>query len=247
MSDNTEGENYDAVRNYAQEALQKFRLKLLSIIDEKCPVQYSIKGDEHTRALPVPTWATVLARYNDVPGGQHSSPALHQQLLPHIQAEWARTQDHRTIPPDGRNSSLATGFQYPGTGLRVSSIPERWPKQEKMIAKNEKMNNAEHLLTLLMNQIKSMQSELSELKNEQKQINKTSDKMQNSIKRFREYKEKDLFCWHCQIYAPAVHYCTVKNQYIHLDRFNRLIIYSSTEEGATPKDPNDIGDGVTMG
>ena len=34
--------------------------------------------DEHTRALPVPTWATVLARYNDAPGGQHSSPALHQ-------------------------------------------------------------------------------------------------------------------------------------------------------------------------
>jgi hypothetical protein len=152
MSDNTEGENSGAVRNYAQEALRKFRLKLLAIIDEKCPVQYSINGDEHTitvqfleekkrvkataggrgsrarrrkrremqklqyrqmqelenempddtnenkmpddtidfsvvitedgpdqhtRVLPVPTWATVLARYNDRPGGQHSSPDLH--------------------------------------------------------------------------------------------------------------------------------------------------------------------------
>ena len=115
-----------------------------------------------------------------------------------------------------------------------------------MIAKNEKSNNAEHLLTALMNQMKSMQSELSELKNEQKQINKTSDKMQNSINRFREYKEKDLFCWHCQIYTPAVHYCSVKKQYIHLDRFNRLITYSSTEEGANPKDPSVIADGLTM-
>ena len=97
-----------------------------------------------------------------------------------------------------------------------------------------------------MNQIKSMQSELSELKNEQKQLNKTSDKMQKSIDKFREYKEKDLFCWHCQIYTPAVHYCTVKKQYIHLDRFNRLIIYSSTEKGANPKDPSDIGDGFRM-
>jgi hypothetical protein len=91
----------------------------------------------------------------------------------------------------------------------------------------------------MMNQMKNMQCEINDLKIEQKQIRKTSEKMQNSIQRFREYKEKDLFCWHCRIYAPAVHYCTVKKQYIHLDRFNRLIIYSSTEEGANPKDPSD--------
>jgi hypothetical protein len=150
MSDNTESENSGAVRKYTQEALRKFRLKLLSIIDEKCPVQYSINGDEHTitaqfleekkrvkataggrgsrarrrkrrgmqqlqyrqrqeqqlqpeneinrqnqmpddtddfsvtitedgpdehtEAHPVPTLATVLARYNDAPNGHNSSP-----------------------------------------------------------------------------------------------------------------------------------------------------------------------------
>jgi hypothetical protein len=329
MSSNTERETYGAVRN-TPEALRKFRLKLLAIIDEKCPVQYTINGDEctitvqfleekkrvkttaggrgsrarrrkrremqklqmqeldnempndtnennmpddtndfsvvitengpdvQTRALPVPTWAVlarptrcqlgaVLARYNDAPGGQHSSPALHQQLLPHIQAEWARTQAHRTVPPDGRNSSPATSFQYPGTEIGVDSIPKIWPKQEKMIAKNEKSNNNGHLLTLLMDQMKTMQSQLNDLKNEQIQMNKTSDKMQCSIKSFREHKEKDIYCWHCQIYTPAVHHCSVKKQWIHLDRFNRLITYSSTEEGANPKDPNDIGDGITMG
>jgi hypothetical protein len=47
MSSNTERETYGAVRN-TPEALRKFRLKLLAIIDEKCPVQYTINGDEGT-------------------------------------------------------------------------------------------------------------------------------------------------------------------------------------------------------
>jgi hypothetical protein len=202
--------------------------------------------DEHTRVLPVPTWAKVLARYNDRPGGQHSSPDLHQQLLHNIQAEWAGTQTHRTVAPDGRNSSPAISFQHPGTELGVHSIPKRWPKQEKMAAKNENSNNDGHLLTLLMDQMKTLQSELNELKHEQKLMIKTSDKMQSSIKRFREYKEKDIYCWHCHIYTAAVHHCSVAKEWIHLDRFNRLITYSSTEEGANPKDPNDISDCITM-
>ena len=41
MSNNVESENYGAVRN-TQEALRKFRLKLLTIIDEKCPVDTQI-------------------------------------------------------------------------------------------------------------------------------------------------------------------------------------------------------------
>ena len=48
MYNNAESENSGAVRKNTQEALRKFRLKLLSIIDEKCPVQYSINGDENT-------------------------------------------------------------------------------------------------------------------------------------------------------------------------------------------------------
>jgi hypothetical protein len=115
-----------------------------------------------------------------------------------------------------------------------------------MAAKKENSNNDGHLLTLLMDQMKTLQSELNELKHEQKQMIKTSDKMQCSIKRFREYKEKDIYCWHCRIYTAAVHHCSVEKKWIHLDRFNRLIKYSSTEEGANPKDPNDKSDCFTM-
>ena len=70
--------------------------------------------------------------------------------------------------------------------------------------------------------------------------------MQNAIKRFREHKEKDVFCFHCRIYTATVHYCTMEKKWIHLDCFNRIIIYSSTEKGANPKNPNDISDGVTI-
>jgi hypothetical protein len=328
------------VRKNTQEALRKFRLKLLSIIDEKCPVQYSINGDEntitvqfleekkrvkataggrgsrarrrkrremqqlqyrqmqeqqlqpeneinrqhqmpddtndfsviisedgpdaHTEAHPVPTLATALARYNDAPGGHNSSPTfsfphpgtelgeLHQPRLNNIQAGWARTQTNGTVAPDGRNSSPTISFQHPGTELGklhqlgIHNIPRRWPKQEKMAAKKENSNNEGHLLTLLMDQMKNMQSELNDLKNEQKQMIKTSDKMQSSIKRFREYKEKDVYCWHCRIYTAAVHYCSMEEKWIHLDRFNRIIIYSATEEGANPKHGTDIADGYTL-
>jgi hypothetical protein len=311
MSINSERENYGAERS--TEALRRFKLRILAFIDDKCPVKYTVSGDECTitvqflgenkrvkrtaggrgsrarrlkrrelqklqqlqeqdnelpndtiennipddfsdddfsvqvteggpdvQTWPLPLQPVILARPTwGQPGGQNSSPASFQQLLPHNQPDWARPQTHA---PDGP----ATSFLHPGTGFGISSIPDRWPRQEKMIAKNENNNNTEHLLTLMMNQMKNMHCEINDLKIEQKQIRKTSEKMQNSIHKFREYKEKDLFCWHCQIYAPAVHYCTVKNQYIHLDRFNRLIIYSSTEEGANPKDPSDIGDGYRM-
>ena len=38
----------------------------------------------------------------------------------------------------------------------------------------------------------------------------------------------------------------MEKKWIHLDRFNRIIQYSSTEKGANPKHPNDLSDGVTM-
>jgi hypothetical protein len=52
MSNNAESAHSGAVRENTQEALRKFRLKLLAIIDNHCtshsPVQYSIQGDENT-------------------------------------------------------------------------------------------------------------------------------------------------------------------------------------------------------
>ena len=66
--------------------------------------------------------------------------------------------------------------------------------------------------------------------------------MRNALKRICEHKEKEVYCFHCHIYTEAVHYCTMEKQWIHQDRYNRQIIYSSTEVGATPKNPNDVSD-----
>ena len=338
MSINSERENYDA--EGSTEALRRFKLRILAFIDDKCPVKYTVSGDECTitvqflgenkrvkrtaggrgsrarrrkrrelqkleqlreqnnelpngtienniqddysdddfsvqvteggldvQTWPLPVQPVIFARPTWCqPGGQVSSQALLQQLLPHGQRDWPGPQTGYT---GGRNSSPALSQQllphrqldWPGpqTGytpdgpatnflhhepkLGVSSIHDRWTRQEKIIAKSENHNNTEHLLTLMKNQMENMQGEISDLKIEQQQLRKTSEKMQTSIQRFREVKERDLFCWHCRTYAPALHYCTEQNQYVHLDRYNRMITYSSTEAGANPKDPEDAGVG----
>jgi hypothetical protein len=40
-------------------------------------------------------------------------------------------------------------------------------------------------------------------------------------------------------FTGAVHYCESKGKWIHLDRFNRIITFAATENGATPTHPND--------
>jgi len=309
MTVTSERENSSA--ETSTDALRRFKLKILAYIDDKCPVNYTVGGDEctikvqflgetkrvkrtaggrgsrarrrkrrelqklqqlreqnneqpngsiednfpdnysdddfsvrvresgpvvHTRPLPVqpvilarPTWGQL--------GVRNSSPALSQQLIQHRQQDWPGPQTGYT--PD----DLATSFLHPEPRFGVSSIHDRWTKQEAMIAKCENSNNTKHLLTLMKNQMENMKCEISDLKIEQQQLRKTSEKMQTSIQRFREVKERDLFCWHCRTYAPALHYCTEQNQYVHLDRYNRMITYSSTEAGANPKKPEDIGVG----
>ena len=66
--------------------------------------------------------------------------------------------------------------------------------------------------------------------------------MWNALKRICEHKEKQVYCFHCSMYTGEVHFCTREKQWIHMDRYNRLIIYSSTELGATPKNNNDVSD-----
>ena len=308
MTITSERENYDA--ETSTEALRRFKLRILAFIDDKCPVKYTVGGDECTikvqflgetkrvkrtaggrgsrarrrkrrelqklqqlreqnneqpnesieyditdnysdgdfsvrvrdsgpvvHTWPLPAQPVILARPTWAQYVRNFSPALSQQLLPRRQLDWPGPQAGYT--PDGP----ATNFLHHEPKLGVSSIHDRWTRQEKIIAKSENHNNTEHLLTLMKNQMENMQGEISDLKIEQQQLRKTSEKMQTSIQRFREVKERDLFCWHCRTYAPALHYCTEQNQYVHLDRYNRMITYSSTEAGANPKKPEDIGVG----
>lgn len=309
MTVTSERENSSA--ETSTDALRRFKLRILAYIDDKCPVKYTVGGDECTikvqflgetkrvkrtaggrgsrarrrkrrelqkleqlreqnnelpngtienniqddysdddfsvqvteggldvQTWPLPVQPVIFARPTWCqPGGQVSSQALLQQLLPRRQLDWPGPQAGYT--PDGP----ATNFLHHEPKLGVSSIHDRWTRQEKIIAKSENHNNTEHLLTLMKNQMENMQGEISDLKIEQQQLRKTSEKMQTSIQRFREVKERDLFCWHCRTYAPALHYCTEQNQYVHLDRYNRMITYSSTEAGANPKKPEDIGVG----
>jgi hypothetical protein len=97
-----------------------------------------------------------------------------------------------------------------------------------------------------MNKMENMNSELNSLQDEHKQLLKTTDKIQCSVKHIREVKEKNVFCWNCDLYTGAVHYCESKGKWIHLNRFNRIIRYAATEKGATPTHPNDLSDGYMI-
>ena len=167
----------------------------------------------------MPTLAAALARYNATPAGQNSSP------------------------------TLRASFPHSGTDLgqlhqpRFNNIPAGWPRTQTDGARRESTNNQEHLVKLLMDKVNIIDSELTSLKNEQKQMIKTTDQLQ---KREKNFKEKNIYCWHCRLYTGAVHFCTKNREWIHLDRFNRIILYAATEKGAIPTHPNDIvdGDGV---
>jgi hypothetical protein len=275
MSNNVESENFGDLRN-TQEALRKFRLKLHTIIDEKCPVytqitfgngdaititflerahervrkatagcrgscvrrremqqlqqrqmqqqqlqpaheinrqqqmldetdEFSVtisedEPDAHPDAYPVPTLATALAGYNVAPAGQNFSPTA--------------------------------GFLHSGPEQgqpRIHNIPAGWPRQGTIAARKENTNNEGHLLKLLMNKMENMNSELSSLQDEHKQLLKTTDKIQCSVKRIREVKEKNVFCWNCELYTGPVHFCESKGKWTHMDRFNRIITFAVTE------------------
>ena len=70
--------------------------------------------------------------------------------------------------------------------------------------------------------------------------------MQEEIIDLKSEHIKQPFCFRCCLYTVVIHYCTVNKRWIHLDRFNRIIKYSSTEEGVNPKHQNDLSDGVTF-
>ena len=102
------------------------------------------------------------------------------------------------------------------------------------------------MLELLMDKMKNLDSELNSLKDEHRNMIKTTDQLQCSVKRIREVKEKNVYCWHCRLYTGAVHFCLNESKWIHLDRFNRIITYAATENGATPTHFNDRSPGALV-
>jgi hypothetical protein len=48
-----------------------------------------------------------------------------------------------------------------------------------------------------------------------------------------------VYCFHCMLYTNAIHFCLEHKKWINVDRFNRIIIYADTENGAISKHAND--------
>ena len=80
------------------------------------------------------------------------------------------------VAPAGQNSSTTASFPHSGPELgqlhqpRIHNIPTGWPRQETVQPRKESNNNEGHLLKLLMDKMKNMDSELNSLKNEHKQM-----------------------------------------------------------------------------
>jgi hypothetical protein len=141
-----------------------------------------------------------------------------------IPAEWARYQTDVREEPDERHSRQIVTFEHPGN--KIGKVQQ------------SEINNEKHLITLMLSQMKNMKEQIINLKSEQIQAMKRQEQMQNALGKIREHKEKLVYCFHCNMYTGEVHFCTREKQWIHLDRFNRITIYSDTEEGATPRQEN---------
>ena len=133
MSNNAESENFGA---NTQEALRKFRLKLLTIIDEKCPVDTQItfgNGD----AITITFLECAHERVRKATAGGRGSRVRRRKRREMQQLQYQQMQLHQ---------------------LGIHNIPRRWPRQENIAARKENNNNEGHLLNLLMDQIKNMHS-----------------------------------------------------------------------------------------
>ena len=142
-----------------------------------------------------------------------------------IPEECARYQTDVREEPDLRHSRQIVTFEHPNN-----------------IGKVQHSGNEKHLITLMLSQMKNMKEQIINLKSEQIQTMKRQEQMQNALGKIKEHKEKLVYCFHCNMYSGEVHFCKREEQWIHLDRYNRLVIYSSTESGATPKNNNDVCD-----
>ena len=60
-------------------------------------------------------------------------------------------------------------------------------------------------------------------------------KVKTDLKKFRENKEKLIFCFFCSCYAPQIYWCKHQNLWVNSDRYNRITITVKTEEAAYPR------------
>merc|ERR1719341_115811 len=146
--------------------------------------------------------------------GQHSSATWQQHSLRQKQVEKARPQDLGLVEKNKNNSNFIN------------------PQLQRSAC----CNNEEHLFGLLEDQMKKVKSEIENLRKEQIHMMNNNEKMETSIKRIRIQKERETFCWFCGLYTPAIHYCLAKGGWIHLDRYNKLVLYGDTEAAVYPKD-----------
>jgi hypothetical protein len=300
MSNIVEAGNIGDVSN-TRNAIRKIRLKILKILDEKCPVETSVTfGDGGDSTIIITFLEREHERLRKPTGGgrgsrerrrrkrqqqrmqqheqqqqlQQAGPAhnLYEQQQPLQQTAPEQfsaiiTADEHDIHPgpslDEYNIALVEQNSSPTFRARIAhsghdqgqlqhqprihNIPTGWPRLETVAAREESNNNQQHLLKLLMGKMEDMDAELNSLKDEHKNMIKTTEQLQCSVKRIREVKEKNVFCWHCMLYTSAIHFCLSESKLIHLDRFNRIITYAATQNGATPTHPNDHCDASVIG
>jgi hypothetical protein len=144
-------------------------------LDETDTDQFSvIDTADEPETHPVPT----LSGYNVAPAGQNSSPTA---SFPHSRPELGQLHQPQ-----------------------IHNIQVGWPRQVTIAARKESTNNQEHLLKLLTDKMQHMNSELNYLKDEHKQMVKTTNQIQCSMKRIREVKEKNVFLLELRaLYRPS--------------------------------------------
>lgn len=218
--------------NYEQNNDQDFAVTIREGIDE--PVLYqsdNMQGGHNpspAQARPVPSRVYSPAQARPVPNRVHSFPNKH--MLREIQMrrsgsfpEECDRYQTEVEEPNLRHSKEIVTFEHLNN-----------------IGQVKHSGNEKHLMTLMLSQMKNMKEQIINLKSEQIKTMKRQEQMQNALGKIKEHKEKLLYCFHCNMYSGEVHFCTEEQQWIHLDRFNRITIYSDTIEGATPRQENDL-------
>jgi len=276
-------ENISAER--AQEnAIHKFKLKILRSVEDKCPVRYiietsdraiTIKFLEETKTMKTTAGGRgSRARRRKRREQKHMEYQQRQEsgmnertdsvyIEDDISLIYSEDQQPENTPRPplhdplafpmmavGKQHSSATWQQH---SLRQKQVGTARPEDLGLVEQNKNnsnfinpqlqrsacCNNEEHLFGLLEDQMKEVKSEIENLRKEQIYMMKNNEKMETSIKRIRIQKERETFCWVCGLYTPAIHYCLAKGGWIHLDRYNKLVLYGDTEAAVYPKDACD--------
>ena len=145
------------------------------------------------------------------------------------------------------------------------SEPDRKPSEpdRKQSIRRENGNNSAHLVLLLQNDINLLQTQFQAFQREKdeninqmkKEKNENIHQMRKDMKAFQETTTKKLkikdqknsnkklgFCHYCSLYQDQIHYCRKRFRWINIDRWNQLVVESSSEEGAMRTDKHNILD-----